>query len=143
MFAAIFNKSISVSDVPSNIKLNPALTNPLVPFAYSFSPLVEETSIDTVVLNLKGSGLIFGSFFEAGRLILDKANDANLKINVAISRDIDAAIHLCRNREGLTVVRVGAEESELAELPIDCIDNNLAGIDSKSFNEILETLRLW
>ncbi len=54
MFACIYGQ---------NIKEN----LPLADFAYAFSPLVEETKPDTVVIDVEGCELLFGSAYDRMR----------------------------------------------------------------------------
>src|SRR2546427_12555852 len=88
-------------------------------FAYSFSPLVEETAIDTVVLDVEGCELLFGSVYELAKVVASRAvkskqsSGLGCKVNVAIAANPDAAIHAARFFEGITFI---ASEEELTGL---------------------------
>ena len=56
MFACIYCSSVSETTLPST-KGNVSL----VDLAFTFSPLVEQTTADTVVLDISGQDLLFGS----------------------------------------------------------------------------------
>lgn len=153
MFACIYSKD--VSDVVS-----------LSEFAYAFSPLVEETTEDTVVLDVEGCELIFGSAYELGNEVVSRAVRAKqsgglgCKINVAIAANPDAAILAARSFKGLTFISPGEELTGLGDLSIETLlsptsnvqsptpnkqtlDIGFWTLDLKRWQEILETLRLW
>jgi protein ImuB len=111
MFAGIFGKGITggVS---------------LAEFANAFSPLVEETAVDTVVIDAEGCELLFGSAYELANQIAKCAarpkESAGLgcKVNVALAGNPDAAIHAARFFQGITFISSGEELTCLGELPI-------------------------
>ena len=111
MFACIFGKGIT--DGVS-----------LAEFATAFSPLVEETAVDTVVIDAEGCELLFGSAYELANQIAKCAarpkESAGLgcKVNVALAGNPDAAIHAARFFEGITFISPGEELTGLGELPI-------------------------
>ncbi|HEV7746661.1 MAG TPA: hypothetical protein VGO56_16820 [Pyrinomonadaceae bacterium] len=93
-------------------------------FAYSFSPLVEETSADTVVIDVEGCALRFGSAYELAIEITKQAKakepgGLGCKVNVALAAKPDAAIYAARNFKGLTFIAPGEELNALGELPIE------------------------
>ena len=111
MFAAIFGKGITVGVS-------------LAEFATAFSPLVEETAVDTVVIDAEGCELLFGSAYELANQIAKCAarpkESAGLgcKVNVALAGNPDAAIHAARFFQGITFISSGEELTCLGELPI-------------------------
>ena len=60
MFAGIYARS-----VPSELSL--------ADFAYAFSPLVEETASNIVVVDVEGCELLFGSAYQLGQDIVKTA----------------------------------------------------------------------
>jgi len=128
-----------------NIKESLSLAN----FAYAFSPLVEETKPDTVVIDVEGCELLFGSAYElanevsvrAGHLKVDGGLEG--KVNVAIASNPDAAIHAATFLRGITFISPGEELTCLGDLPIQTLDYSLVNIEKKQADEIFETLRLW
>ncbi|HEY5885241.1 MAG TPA: hypothetical protein VIT88_11170 [Pyrinomonadaceae bacterium] len=136
MFAAIYGQSIK-----------PGVS--LADFAYAFSPAVEETANDTVVLDVDGCELLFGSAYELGKDVLNTAAQARplgglgAKVNVAIAANPDAAIHAARFCKGITFTAPGEELTCLGDLPVKCIQYSLAGLEEKRALEIIETLKLW
>jgi len=111
--------------------------------AYAFSPLVEETAENTVVLDIEGCELLFGSPREIAKEIARHAAALGLKVNVAIAQNPDAAIHAARCFAGITIIPSGCEAKRLGELPLEALDAILARVEADRAAEILETLELW
>ena len=123
----------------------------LIDLAFTFSPLVERTFVDTVVLDISGDELLFSSQNQGevnwthglGDEIARRAAESGLKVNVSVAANPDVAIHAARAFKGVTVIPAGAELSQLGNLSIKLLDYSLAGIDEKKAEEIGETLVLW
>jgi protein ImuB len=135
MFASIYAQNI-----PAPVSL--------AGFAYAFSPLVEEVDPDTVVIDVEGCGLWFGSAYELAAQIAKQADSKEAggigcKVNVALAANPDAAIHAAKFCEGVTFTAAGEEMTCLGGLPLKALQWLLVGIDEKRATEILETLRLW
>ncbi|MDQ5845881.1 MAG: hypothetical protein M3539_11370 [Acidobacteriota bacterium] len=136
MFAGIYSPNISV-------ELS------LAEFAYAFSPLVEETAADTVVIDVEGCELLFGSAYELAKDIVrcaatpKQSGGLGCNVNVALAANPDAAIHAAKFCKGITFTAAGEELTLLGSLPIKVIQRALAGIDEDRATEILETLKLW
>jgi protein ImuB len=111
--------------------------------AYAFSPLVEETAENTVVLDIEGCGLLFGSPRQIAKEIARHAARQGLKVRVAIAQNPDAAIHAARCFAGITIIPSGCEAKRLGELPVEALDATLARVEADRAAEILETLELW
>ncbi len=147
MFACIYGKTLSKRERDA-AKL-------LIDLAFTFSPLVEQTRTDTVVLDVAGQELLFGSPVSSGTAqendwVLDIANEItrratqlDFKVNVSIATNPDVAIHGARSFKGVTMIPAGAELTELGNLPLKMIDFSLVGIDQEKAEEIRETLHLW
>ncbi|HVQ39625.1 MAG TPA: hypothetical protein VMS31_18950, partial [Pyrinomonadaceae bacterium] len=135
MFASIYGQSIR-SEVS------------LPEFAYTFSPLVEETAADTVVIDVEGCALRFGSAYELASQIADQANSQKTgglgcKVNVALAANPDTAIHAAKFCEGVTFTAPGEELTCLGGLPLKNLQWSLVDIEEKRAAEILDTLQLW
>ena len=148
MFACIYGQSI-----PDGVSLQD--------FAYSFSPLVEETAIDTVVLDVEGCELLFGSAYELANEIANcavkrkESGGLGCKVSVAVAANPDAAIHAARCFNGISFITPGEELTSLGDLPIESLKFQVSSLKSKQIRdvspetwdtkveEILETLRLW
>jgi protein ImuB len=118
-------------------------------FAYGFSPVVEETRADTVVIDVDGCELLFGSAYQLANQIAARAKAARLRggfettVNVAIAANPDAAIHAATRLKGITFVSPNEELTCLGDFPLDHLDCSLVNVEKKVANEILETLGLW
>ena len=135
MFAGIYGQPI-----PTEVSL--------AEFAYAFSPLVEETSRDTVVIDVEGCALRFGSPYELATRIVNYAKSKEpgglgCTVNVALAGNPDAAIHAAKFCKGITFTAPGEELTSLGTLPVQFIQHSLVGIEEDCAREILATLRLW
>lgn len=134
---------------------------PLADFAYSFSPLVEETSDDTVVTDVEGCDLRFGSAYglasEIERLARRPQAEGGLgcPVNVSLAANPDAAVLAARFLTGLTFIAPGEELTALGDLAIENLlssksnvqsptsqTSKLHALDSKSVKGTLD-LGLW
>ncbi|MDQ6677789.1 MAG: hypothetical protein M3Z09_10890 [Acidobacteriota bacterium] len=94
---------------------NPAL---LIECARHFSPRIEETSPDTVLIDVRGLGALFGEPHEIARMM---ANRAGIPIDIAIAADPDAAVIAARGIRGITIIPHGKESAVLAPLPLNLL----------------------
>ena len=115
----------------------------LVDCAYVFSPLVEETADNTVVLDIEGCELLFGSYREIAKEIARHASKLGLKVRIAVAQNPDAAIHLAKCFSGVSVISPGKEAARLGDLPLEALDFTLSRVEAGRAAEILETLALW
>lgn len=128
-------------------KLEPDLS--LTEFAYAFSPVIEETGPGTVVIDVDGCDLLFGSAYQLAQEVARRARGPqasgglDTSVSVAIAANPDAAIHAATRLPGITFVSPGEELTCLGEFPITHLNYGLMGVDEKVAAEILETLRLW
>ena len=146
MFASIYCQHI-----PAELSVTPAAgptSRSLPEFAYAFSPLVEETDPHTVVMDVEGCALLFGSPYELANQIAKQAKSKEqgglgTPVNVALAANPDAAIHAAKFCRGVTFTAPGEELTCLGALPLKDLQCSLVGIEEKPAAEILETLRLW
>lgn len=111
----------------------------LVEFAYGFSPVVEEVRRRTVVIDVEGCELLFGSPYQLANEVVRQAPG----VSVAMAANPDAAIHAATYLKGITFVSPGEELTCLGEFPVDRLDYSLVNVEKKVADEIVETLRLW
>jgi protein ImuB len=118
-------------------------------FAYSFSPIIEETRGDTIVIDVDGCELLFGSPYQLANEVAVRAKGSRIEggletiVSVAIAANPDAAIHAATRLKGITFVSIGEELTCLGEFPVEHLDYSLVNLEKKVADEILETLRLW
>ena len=93
--------------------------------------------MDTVVLDVDGCELLFGSAYGlaneiARRAIRPKTSGGlGCKINVALAGNPDAAIHAAKFLKGITFITPGEEITGLGDLPIESLCFELAGVEEK------------
>jgi protein ImuB len=149
MFACIHGRSVSEAGADSG-----AIVSTLVELAFTFSPLVEETSADTIVLDVAGQDLLFGKIAVStndessvmsniANAILRRANQLHLMINVAVAANADAAIHAARVFKGTTIIDAGDELLHLGTLSITNLDYSLAAVEERRAEEVHEIFALW
>src|ERR1700759_90505 len=80
-----------------------------------FSPLIEETSPDTVVFDIRGLRSLYGS---PVRLAEEIQRRVGIEANLAIAANPDAAVHAARGLRGVTIVAPKRAASILAPLPL-------------------------
>jgi protein ImuB len=142
MFAALFQAQAS-ADAGQTASGKGVPSNPLLELAYSFSPLIEETSQSTLVLNVAGLAWRFVSYEVMAKTIAEQTSNKGLSVHLAISGDPDTAIHIARGKVGVEYVPPGDELKHLAPLPLSLIDSSLVNVEDEAAAEILETLSLW
>ena len=72
--------------------------------AQSFSPRVEDTAADTVILDLTGLERLFGATAGIARDLARRVSELGLEANVAVAANPDAAMHAARGFPGVTVI---------------------------------------
>jgi nucleotidyltransferase/DNA polymerase involved in DNA repair len=96
--------------------------------AQSFSPRVEDTAADTVILDLAGLERLFGAAAQIARDLARRVSDLGLEANVAVAANPGAAMHAARGFPGVTVIPAGKEAERLGDLPMEVL---LAGFRSQ------------
>jgi protein ImuB len=103
----------------------------LLACAQDFSPQVEQTDGDTLILNIDGLGHLFGAVHEIAHAIAERAG---VPVNVAVASNPDAAFHAARGFSGISIIPEGDEAKYLATLPVALLTPP---------EEIAETLARW
>ena len=116
----------------------------LLDCAQSFSPRVEETAPDTVILDLAGLESLFGVLPKIARDIARRTSDLGLEANVATAFNPDTARFAARGFSGVTVVPEGKEAERLGNLPLEVLFPELTAPNpSEETARLLETFDLW
>jgi protein ImuB len=103
----------------------------LVECAGHFSPLIEETSPDTAVFDIRGLQRIFGTLEQIATKIELRVG---IGANLAIAMNPDVAVHAARGIRGVTIIPPGHEAATLAPLPLFLLGGS---------SELARTLDLW
>ncbi len=126
----------------SDLKLRPrsllqevAAHSALLDCAQSFSPRVEDVGCDTVLMDLAGMELLFGSLPKIARDVARRASDLGLEVNVAVASNPDTAVLAAHGFSGVIVIPEGREAEQLGNLPLEVLFTN--GHDPQTL-EILE-----
>jgi protein ImuB len=140
----------------------------LLDCAQSFSPTVEDTARDTVLLDLAGMESLFGSLTKISHAISDRAAALGLAVTVAAASNPDAALLAahghsavapasCRLSRGhpapapnsapnpkAIVIPTGKEAERLGPLPVEVLfDDHLQGDPKQAAERLLETFARW
>jgi len=106
----------------------------LLDLGWSISPRVEDTAVDSIVVDLTGLASLFGSEEAIANILAQRALDLGLLIQVAISSNLEVALHAARGFPGITVIPPGEEAKRLGALPVQVFSPP---------PEIIETLERW
>jgi protein ImuB len=106
----------------------------LLDAGWSFSPLVEDTAQDTVLLDLAGLTTLFGSYENVALQIKSRCAALGLDVHVGVSENVETARILAYARPGPTIVPAGQEARFLDRLPV--------GVLTPS-GELAEVLQQW
>jgi protein ImuB len=106
----------------------------LVDLGLSFSPRVEDTAADTVVLDLAGLERLLGPPEEAARRMADRAAQLGFEAHIAVAHGLEAALQAARGFAGAIIIPAGRELELLGNLPLEVIEPPV---------ELLETLHRW
>jgi protein ImuB len=124
--------------------------------AHAFTPRVEDSADDTVLLDLAGLERLYGEPAKTGRELSARIAAVGLEANIAIAANPNAALHAARGFDGTTVISAGSEAQRLAVLPLrvllDAFDisstKSVGGKSSERKSEklreqMLDTLERW
>ncbi len=114
----------------------------LLDCAQSFSPEVEDTAPDTILLNLAGLETLFGPLAKIARDIAQHVAKLELEANVAIASNPDAALLAARGFPGVTLIPEGRETERLRDLPVEVLLESFAP-DAQAAGQWLETFDRW
>ncbi|HUR36531.1 MAG TPA: DNA polymerase Y family protein [Terriglobales bacterium] len=106
----------------------------LLDCAHGFSPRVESTAADTILLDLAGLDQLFGPPQKIARELARRVSAIGLEARVGVAANPDAAMHAARGFPGITIIPPGKEAARLGELSVDVLDPPA---------EILDTLDRW
>jgi protein ImuB len=106
----------------------------LLDLGWSVSPRVEDTAADSIVVDLTGLASLFGSQQAIANLLAHRAFDLGLVVQVAVSSNLEVALHAARGFAGITVIPPGEESQCLGALPIQVFSPPA---------EMMETLERW
>ena len=125
----------------------------LLDVAHVFSPRVEDTASDTLLLDLAGLERLYGAPAIMARDLASRVNAIALEANIALAANPEAALHAARGFSGTTVIPAGEEAHRLGVLPLqvllDAFDISLKNGSAsdrereKLCEQMLDTLERW
>ncbi|MBZ5655716.1 MAG: DNA polymerase Y family protein [Acidobacteriia bacterium] len=114
----------------------------LLDCAQSFSPEIEDSAPNTVLLNLAGLEPLFGPVSKIARDLAHRISKMELEANVAVASNPDAALLAARGFSGVTLIAEGHEAERLGDLPVDVLLESFAS-DVEEAVRWLETFDRW
>jgi protein ImuB len=112
----------------------------LMDLGWSVSPRVEDTAADTIVVDVAGLASLLGSEEMIATQLMERAAGLGLEVRVAVSSNLETAIHAARGFAGITLIPEGEEAKWLGGLPVSVL---LAPDEISAGAEILATLESW
>jgi protein ImuB len=106
----------------------------LLDLGWSMSPRVEDHAQDTILADLAGLNSLFGAEENIAREFARRAAELRLRVHVAVSVNLEVAVHAARGFAGITVIPEGEEARYLSGLPVQTLAPSA---------EALETLKRW
>ena len=112
--------------------------------AQSFSPAIEDTASDTILLDLTGLEPLFGPLPKIAHDVARRVSDLGLEANVAVASNPDCALLTARGFSGVTVVPAGEEAEHLGNLPLKVLFAGRSDAEQQEKTaQFLETLSRW
>jgi protein ImuB len=101
---------------------------------WSVSPRMEETAPDLMFVDIAGLSSLLSSDKKIAELLVARAKECGLRVNVAVAENLLAAEVAARGFAGITLLTAGEEAKRIGSLPINVLSPS---------EEIAETLELW
>jgi protein ImuB len=125
----------------------------LLDVAHAFTPRVEDTASDTLLLDLAGLERLYGAPATMARDLASRVNAIALEANIGLAANPEAALHAARGFSGTTVLPAGEEAHRLGMLPLqvllDAFEISLKNDSAcdrereKLCEQMLDTLERW
>jgi protein ImuB len=111
-----------------------ALHAALLDVGWSVSPRIEDTSSDTIILDIAGLRSLFGAEENIASELMKRAAGLGLSAHVAVAENLETALHAVRGFSGITLISTGNEAVCLGRLSVHALNPSI---------EIQETLARW
>src|SRR5271156_5216446 len=106
----------------------------LLDLGWSMSPRIEDHAQDTILADLAGLNSLLGAEENIAREFARRATELRLQAHVAVSANLEVAVHAARGFTGITVIPEGEEARHLSGLPVQTLAPSA---------EASETLERW
>lgn len=90
----------------------------LLDVAHAFTPRVEDTHPNRLLLDLDGLERLYGSAAAMARELASRVSIMGLECNIGVAANPDVAMHAACGFSGITVIPVGEEARRLGVLPL-------------------------
>ena len=111
-----------------------ALHATLLDVGWSVSPRIEDTSPDTIILDIAGLRSLFGAEENIASELMKRAAALGLSTQIAVAENLETTLHAARGLSGITLIPAGEEATRLGRLPVHALNPSI---------EIQETLTRW
>src|SRR6516165_6623096 len=128
----------------------------LLDVVHAFTPRVEDTHPDRLLLDLDGLERLYGPPSAIARELASRVSTLGLDANIGVAANSDAAMHAACGFGGVTVIPAGEEARRLGVLPINVLldsfeitcssssENSTAAREREKLSEqMLDTLERW
>ncbi len=125
----------------------------LLDVVHAFTPRVEDTAEDTLLLDLAGLERLYGEAAKMARELVARVGAMGLEANIGVAANPDAALHAARGFTGVSVIAAGQEAQRLGTLPLRVLldtfellqpAKSLASREQEKLGaQMLETLESW
>jgi len=127
----------------------------LLDMVFGFSPRVEDTADDRLLLDLSGMERLHGSAAKMARELSARVSATGMESNVAVAGNPDSAMHAASGFTGVTVIPAGEEARRLGVLPLNVLldsfdmprvkkaQSAVAREREKLREQMLDTLERW
>ncbi len=128
----------------------------LLDVAHAFTPRVEDTSPDRLLLDLDGLERLYGPAATMAGELASRVNSVVLDCNIGMAVNPEAAMHAACGFSGITVIPAGAEARRLGVLPVTVLLGSLDIVSGgkteppaaarereKLCEQMLDTLERW
>lgn len=114
----------------------------LLDCAQSFSPEVEDTAPDVVLLDLAGLESLLGPLPKIARDLAQRVSQMGLQANIAVAANPDTALLAARGFCGVSLIPQGCEEERLGDLSVDVLLESFSS-DAQESARWVETFDRW
>jgi len=115
----------------------------LLDCAQAFSPRVEDTARDTILVDLNGLETLFGEPLKIAREMARRASDLGLEVNLAVASNADTALIAARGFCGITIIPWGKEDERLGHLSLDVLFGLPEFAGNGEAQSVLATFHRW
>jgi protein ImuB len=134
MLKATVTQYLGVEIRARSLALEKSAHAALLDLGWAISPRIEDTAVDTVVVDATGLASLWGTEETIAKEIVARGRACGLRLNVAVAESIETALVAARGFAGVCVITAGEEAARLSGLPVGVLNVG---------EETAETLERW